>query len=145
MYLDFLSISSTLISLQSKWFHIDLPFSHNNNHIISTILKLIGAYVIMVPWFPFNSTLISPKMITYEPITQSSHITHQFNHTTYRLCILWQPGSRRIDQKINFLIFRLRIGVATIVYYRKRFYEPSLGFKSQLRVWKVLTPHNVSF
>jgi len=41
-------------------------FNHNNNHIISTILKHIGAYVTMVPWFfSTPSTLVSfqPKLL----------------------------------------------------------------------------------
>jgi len=81
LYLYSLLIPNTLILFQSKWLHIDSSFSHNNNHIISTILKLISACVTMVPWFPFNpqyTGVISTKMITYEPITQSSHILHQF-------------------------------------------------------------------
>jgi len=38
----------------------------------------------MVPWFPFNpqyTGFISTMMITYNSITQTLHITHQFHHT----------------------------------------------------------------
>jgi len=89
-YLDFLSIPNSLISFQSKWSHMDSSFIHNNNHIISTILKLMGTCVIKIPWFPFNpqyTGFILTKMITYEPITQSSHIPHKFNHTEAYKCM----------------------------------------------------------
>jgi len=83
----------TLISFQPPihWFH----FNHNDyiqayNSVIThntfnfIILKHIGTFVTMVPWFPFNPQyigFISTMMITYNSITQTSHITHQFHHT----------------------------------------------------------------
>ena len=82
----------TLISFQPPvhWFH----FNHNDyiqayNSVIThntfnfiIILKHIETYVTMIPWFPFNpqyTGFISTMMITYNSITQSSHITHSIS------------------------------------------------------------------